>query len=155
MLCYPSQSVCCRPTVFPSCANASALFCLSPFRAAFFPGKQDDRLHVPRDNGLNVRGTREHITSRCMGEQISLILGAAAGIAVPAALTGVHRNHHFDTIERLHPLLMHPLNTGNTPSSSGHWIRLLFILWRVAGWSFLSRKKRYQRAKVNISFFLL
>ena len=72
---------------------------------------------MPRDNGLNVRGTREHITSRCMGEQISLIFGAAAGIAVPAALTGIHRNHHFDTIQRLHPLL-HPLNTGNAPPPS-------------------------------------
>ena len=51
-----------------------------------------------------------------MGEQISLIFGAAAGIAVPAALTGIHRNHHFDTIQRLHPL-MHPLNTGDAPPS--------------------------------------
>ena len=50
-----------------------------------------------------------------MGEQISLIFGAAAGIAVPAALARIHRNHHFDTIERLHPL-MHPLNTGDAPS---------------------------------------
>ena len=82
------------------------------------------------------------------------VYAVTAGATVPAAFAGVHRNHHFDTIQRLHPL-MHPLNTGNTPSSSGHWIRLLFILWKVAGWSFLSRKKRYQRAKVNISFFLL
>ena len=82
------------------------------------------------------------------------VYAVTAGATVPAAFAGVHRNHHFDTRKRLHPL-MHPLNKGNTPSSSGHWIRLLFILWRVAGWSFLSRKKRYQRAKVNISFFLL
>lgn len=38
-----------------------------------------------------------------------------------------HRNHHFDTIKRLHPLL-HPLNTRNTPPPSGHSVRLLFIL---------------------------
>ena len=43
----------------------------------------------------------------------------------------IHRNHHFDTIQRLHPL-MHPLNTGDAPPPSGHWIRLLFILWRIA-----------------------
>ena len=66
------------------------------------------------------------------------VYAVTAGATVPAAFAGVHRNHHFDTIQRLHPL-MHPLNTGNTPSSSGHWIRLLFILWKVAGWSFLSR----------------
>ena len=30
----------------------------------------------------------------------------------------VHRNHHFDTIQRLHPLL-HPLNTGDAPLHSG------------------------------------
>ena len=51
--------------------------------------------------------------------------------------TGIHRNHHFDTIQRLHPLL-HPLKTGDVLSSSGHWIRLLLILWRIAEWSFLS-----------------
>ena len=31
------------------------------------------------------------------------------------SLLCIHRNHHFDTIERLHPLL-HPLNTGDAPS---------------------------------------
>ena len=32
-----------------------------------------------------------------------------AGATVPAAFAGVHRNHHFDTMKRLHPL-MHPLH---------------------------------------------
>ena len=35
-----------------------------------------------------------------------------AGLVVPAAFAGVHRNHHFDTIQRLHPLL-HPPPSGH------------------------------------------
>ena len=70
-------------------------------------------------------------------EGTNQVYAVTAGATVPAAFAGVHRNHHFDTIERLHPL-MHPLNTGDAPPPSGYWIRLLFILWRVAGWSFLS-----------------
>ena len=55
------------------------------------------------------------------------VYAVTAGATVPAAFAGVHRNHHFDTIQRLHPL-----NTGDALSSSGHRIRLLFILRRVA-----------------------
>ena len=80
-----------------------------------------------RDNGLNVHSTWEQIICRCMREQISRLFAPNAGAAVPAAAAGVHRNHHFDTIERLHPL-MHPLNTGDAPPPSGYWIRLLFNL---------------------------
>ena len=43
------------------------------------------------------------------------VYAVTAGTTVPAAFAGVHRNHHFDTIQRLHPLL-HPLNTGDAPS---------------------------------------
>ena len=39
------------------------------------------------------------------------VYAVTAGTTVPAAFAGVHRNHHFDTIERLHPLL-HPLHPG-------------------------------------------
>ena len=45
-----------------------------------------------------------------MRKQISLHV-VTAGVAVSAAFAGVHRNHHFDTIQRLHPL-MHPLHPG-------------------------------------------
>ena len=45
-----------------------------------------------------------------MRKQISLHV-VTAGVAVSAAFAGIHRNHHFDTIERLHPLL-HPLHPG-------------------------------------------
>ena len=83
------------------------------------------------------------------------VYAVTAGATVPAAFAGVHRNHHFDTIRRLHPLL-HPLNTGDALSSSGHWIRLLFILWKDAEQSFCSRKKEIlQRWGCNISFLLL
>ena len=34
----------------------------------------------------------------------------------PSSFEDVHRNHHFDTIQRLHPLL-HPLNTGDASPS--------------------------------------
>ena len=34
------------------------------------------------------------------------VYAVTAGVTVPAAFAGVHRNHHFDTIQRLHPL--HP-----------------------------------------------
>ena len=59
-----------------------------------------------RDNGMNVHSTREQIICRSMREHIGLHI-VTAGATVPAAFAGVHRNHHFDTIERLHPL-MHP-----------------------------------------------
>ena len=52
-----------------------------------------------------------------MRKQISLHV-VTAGVAVSAAFAGIHRNHHFDTIQRLHPLL-HPLNTGDAPLHSG------------------------------------
>ena len=65
-----------------------------------------------------------------MRKQISLHV-VTAGVAVSAAFAGIHRNHHFDTIQRLHPLL-HPLNTGDAPPPSGHWIRLLFIFGKDA-----------------------
>ena len=55
------------------------------------------------------------------------VYAVTAGATMPAAFAGVHRNHHFDTIQRLHPL-----NTGDAPPPSGYWIRLLFILWRIA-----------------------
>ena len=45
-----------------------------------------------------------------MRKQISLHV-VTAGVAVSAAFAGVHRNHHFDTMKRLHPLL-HPLHPG-------------------------------------------
>ena len=32
------------------------------------------------------------------------VYAVTAGVTVPAAFAGVHRNHHFDTIQRLHPL---------------------------------------------------
>ena len=35
-----------------------------------FAGKQYNRLHMERDNGLNVHSTCEQIICRCMGEQI-------------------------------------------------------------------------------------
>ena len=38
------------------------------------------------------------------------VYAVTAGATMPAAFAGVHRNHHFDTIERLHPL-----NTGDAP----------------------------------------
>ena len=38
------------------------------------------------------------------------VYAVTAGATVPAAFAGVHRNHHFDTIQRLHPL-MHPLKS--------------------------------------------
>lgn len=34
------------------------------------------------------------------------VYAVTAGATVPAAFAGVHRNHHFDTIKRLH--LLHP-----------------------------------------------
>ena len=37
------------------------------------------------------------------------VYAVTAGATVPAAFAGVHRNHHFDTMKRLHPL-MHPLH---------------------------------------------
>ena len=43
------------------------------------------------------------------------VYAVTAGATVPAAFAGVHRNHYFDTIQRLHPRL-HPLNTGDAPS---------------------------------------
>ena len=87
-------------------------------------------------------------------EGTNQVYAVTAGSTVPAAFAGVHRNHHFDTIQRLHPL-MHPLNTGDALSSSGHWIRLLFILWKDAEQSFLLRKKRYQRTKGQYLFLLI
>ena len=39
------------------------------------------------------------------------VYAVTAGATVPAAFAGVHRNHHFDTRKRLHPL-MHPLHPG-------------------------------------------
>ena len=47
-------------------------------------------------------------------EGTNQVYAVTAGATVPAAFAGVHRNHHFDTIQRLHPLL-HPLNTGDAP----------------------------------------
>ena len=47
-----------------------------------------------------------------MRKQISLHV-VTAGVAVSAAFAGIHRNHHFDTMKRLHPLLhplMHPVS---------------------------------------------
>ena len=46
------------------------------------------------------------------------VYAVTAGATVSAAFAGVHRNHHFDTIQRLHPLL-HPLNTGDAPLHPG------------------------------------
>ena len=48
-------------------------------------------------------------------EGTNQVYAVTAGATVPATYAGVHRNHHFDTIQRLHPLL-HPLNTGDAPS---------------------------------------
>ena len=39
------------------------------------------------------------------------VYAVTAGATVPAAFAGVHRNHHFDTIQRLHPLF-YPLHPG-------------------------------------------
>ena len=67
------------------------------------------------------------------------------------AYAGIHRNHHFDTIERLHPL-----NTGDAPPS----IRLLdqttlhFMEDCRVVFSFM-KKEILQRQGSNISFFLL
>ena len=69
--------------------------------------------HMPVDGGTNQ------------------VYAVTVWATVPAAFAGVHRNHHFDTIQRLHPL-MHPLNTGDAPPPSGHWIRLLFIFGKDA-----------------------
>ena len=63
---------------------------------------------------MNVHSTREQITSRRMREHIGLHV-VPAGATVTAAFAGIHRNHYFDTIQQLHPLL-HPLNTGDAPS---------------------------------------
>lgn len=38
------------------------------------------------------------------------VYAVTAGATMPAAFAGIHRNHHFDTIQRLHPL-----NTGDAP----------------------------------------
>ena len=89
-----------------------------------------------------------------MRKQISLHV-VTAGVAVSAAFAGVHRNHHFDTIQRLHPL-MHPLNTGDAPPS----IRALdqatlhFMDNCRVVFSFM-KKEILQRWGSNISFFLL
>ena len=42
------------------------------------------------------------------------VYAVTAGATMPAAFAGVHRNHHFDTIQRLHPL-----NTGDAPLHPG------------------------------------
>ena len=83
-------------------------------RVCFSVAQEANRLHMGRDNGMNVHSTREQIICRSMREHIGLHI-VTAGATVPAAFAGVHRNHHFDTIQRLHPLL-HPLNTGDAPS---------------------------------------
>ena len=63
-------------------------------------------------------------------EGTNQVYAVTAGATVPAAFAGVHRNHHFDTMKRLHPLL-HPPKYRRCSPPSGYWIRLLFILWRV------------------------
>ena len=68
-----------------------------------------------------------------MRKQISLHV-VTAGVAVSAAFAGIHRNHHFDTIQRLHPLL-HPPKTHPVSAVS-------------------SIKKEISR-QGNISFFLI
>ena len=52
-----------------------------------------------------------------MRKQISLHV-VTAGVAVSAAFAGIHRNHHFDTIQRLHPLL-HPPKYRRRPLHPG------------------------------------
>ena len=75
------------------------------------------------------------------------VYAVTAGATVPAAFAGVHRNHHFDTIRRLHPLL-NPLHPGIELGYSSFYDGLQSSL-------FFLKKKRYQRTRVNISFFLL
>ena len=52
------------------------------------------------------------INQTSMFEGTNQVYAVTAWSTVPAAFAGVHRNHHFDTIQRLHPLL-HPLHPGN------------------------------------------
>ena len=82
------------------------------------------------------------------------VYAVTAGATMPAAFAGVHRNHHFDTIQRLHPL-MHPLNTGNAPPPSGHWFRLLFILRKIARVAFSFTKKEISTRHGQYLFLLI
>ena len=69
--------------------------------------------------------------------------------------TRVHRNHHFDTIQRLHPLL-HPLNTGDAPSLHPD-IRLDYssFLEKMLSSLFVHEKRDITALGCNISFLLL
>ena len=81
-----------------------------------------------------------------MREHIGLHI-VTAGATVPAAFAGVHRNHHFDTIRRLHPLL-HPLHPGIGLDYSSIYRKLQSSL-------FFHEKRDINAPRVNISFFLL
>ena len=79
------------------------------------------------------------------------VYAVTAGATVPAAFAGVHRNHHFDTIQRLHPLnirrcipLYPGIGLGYSSLYGGLQSRLIF-----------HKKEILQRWGSNISFFLL
>ena len=83
------------------------------------------------------------------------VYAVTAGATVPATFAGVHRNHHFDTIQRLHPLL-HPLNTGDAPPSIRALDQATLHFWKRCRVVFSFMKKEIlQRWGSNISFFLL
>ena len=92
---------------------------------------------------MNVHSTREQIICRSMREHIGLHI-VTAGATVPAAFAGVHRNHHFDTIRRLHPLL-HPLHPGIGLDYSSIYRKLQSSL-------FFHEKRDINAPRVNISF---
>ena len=75
------------------------------------------------------------------------VYAVTAGVTVPAAFAGVHRNHHFDTIQRLHPLL-HPLHPGTGLGYSS------FLEKMQSSLSF-HEKRDITALGCNISFLLL
>ena len=90
-----------------------------------------------------------------MYEGTSQVYAVTAGSTVPAAFAGVHRNHHFDTIERLHPLLHPPKNKEMRSLHPGIGSGYSSFYGKMQSSLFFYEKREINEPRVNISFFLL
>ena len=82
------------------------------------------------------------------------VYAVTAGATVPAAFAGVHRNHHFDTIERLHPLLHPPKNKEMRSLHPGIGSGYSSFYGKMQSSLFFYEKRDINEPRVNISFFL-
>ena len=103
-------------------------------------------LKCPQYTGINQTG---------MFEGTNQVYAVTAGATVSAAFAGVHRNHHFDTIERLHPLLHPPKNKEMRSLHPGIGSGYSSFYGKMQSSLFFYEKRDINEPRVNISFFLL